>query len=77
MKAALKLILITARLWPLLAVGAALTTAAENSPQYPDSIKAPQKASVSVESGGHVAVVAKSEHFLRELVDRVCPLAFK
>ncbi|HLW35135.1 MAG TPA: hypothetical protein VKS98_05705 [Chthoniobacterales bacterium] len=58
MKAAFQFILIAARLWPLLAVGAAFTTAAENPP--------PPK-----------AAFVKSEQFLRELVDRVRPLASK
>jgi len=65
MRATFQLILIAARLWPLLAVGAMLTTAAENSPQ-PKS-----------DEHGRVAVCLKSEQFLRELVDRVRPLASK
>ena len=65
MRASFQLILIAARLWPLLAVGAMLTKAAENSPQ-PKS-----------DEHGHFAVCMKSEQFLRGLVDRVRPLASK
>jgi hypothetical protein len=91
MKAALQLALIAARLWPLLAIGAAFTTAAQNSPgrkadeaRYPKpdgalsiKIKAPKKTFVALAGGGHFAVFTKSEQFLRELIERVRPLASK
>jgi hypothetical protein len=38
-------------------------------------IRAPQKAFVTIESGGHFAVFTRSDQFLAELVKRVRPLA--
>jgi hypothetical protein len=38
-------------------------------------MKAPQKAFVPIEGGGHFAVFMKSDRFLQELVRRVRPLA--
>jgi hypothetical protein len=58
MKAAAQLIVIIARLWPLLAVAAVLTPAGQNSPR--------QK-----------TFDQKSKQFLRDLVQRACPLASK
>lgn len=42
---------------------------------YLDSMKAPTKAFVPIEGGGHFAVFMKSDRFLQELVHRVRPLA--
>jgi pimeloyl-ACP methyl ester carboxylesterase len=44
------------------------TTPTELARQYLDSIKAPRKAFVAIEGGGHFAVFMKSEAFLKELV---------
>lgn len=41
---------------------------------FVDSIRAPRKAFVSIEGGGHFAVFMKSSAFLSELVTRVRPL---
>ncbi len=43
--------------------------------EYLRSIKAPRKAFVALEGGGHFAVFMRSERFLAELVRRVRPLA--
>jgi pimeloyl-ACP methyl ester carboxylesterase len=47
------------------------TTPTELARQYLDSIKAPRKAFVAIEGGGHFAVFMKSDQFLKELVSRV------
>jgi hypothetical protein len=66
MKASFQLILIAARLWPVLAIGAVLTPA-------PEKLPAPERAQDDCRY--HFAV--KSEQFSRELADRVRPLASK
>ena len=50
------------------------TTPTSLARDFVDSIRAPQKAFVPIEGGGHFAVFTKSEDFLRELVARVLPL---
>jgi pimeloyl-ACP methyl ester carboxylesterase len=47
------------------------TTPTELARQYLESIKAPRKAFVPIEGGGHFAVFMKSDQFLKELVSRV------
>jgi len=47
------------------------TSPTELARQYLDSIKAPRKAFVPIEGGGHFAVFMKSDQFLKELVRRV------
>jgi len=42
---------------------------------FVDSIRAPRKAFVAIEDGGHFAVFMRSGAFLHELVSRVRPLA--
>lgn len=51
------------------------TTPTELAHQYLDSLHAPQKAFVPIEGGGHFAVFMRSNQFLKELVERVRPLA--
>jgi pimeloyl-ACP methyl ester carboxylesterase len=51
------------------------TTPTALAHQYLDALKAPQKAFVPIEGGGHFAVFMKSDLFLKELVARVRPLA--
>jgi len=50
-------------------------TPAELSHAWLDSISAPQKAFVPLEGAGHFALTERSEIFLRELRERVRPLA--
>lgn len=50
------------------------TTPTSLAQHYVDSIKAPRKAFVTI-SGGHFAVFMHSDQFLRELLERVRPLA--
>jgi pimeloyl-ACP methyl ester carboxylesterase len=47
------------------------TSPTELAREYLDSIKAPRKAFVPIEGGGHFAVFMKSDQFLNELVRRV------
>jgi pimeloyl-ACP methyl ester carboxylesterase len=51
------------------------TTPTTLARKFVDSIRAPRKAFVSIEGGGHFAVFMKSGVFLNELVSRVLPLA--
>ena len=51
------------------------TTPTSLARDFLNSIRAPRKAFVSIEGGGHFAVFMKSEVFVRELVARVRPLA--
>jgi pimeloyl-ACP methyl ester carboxylesterase len=51
------------------------TTPTALARQYLDALKAPQKAFVPIEGGGHFVMFMKPEQFLRELVARVRPLA--
>jgi pimeloyl-ACP methyl ester carboxylesterase len=51
------------------------TTPTALARQYLEMIRAPQKAFVTIESGGHFAVFTRSDQFLAELVKRVRPLA--
>jgi pimeloyl-ACP methyl ester carboxylesterase len=51
------------------------TTPTSLARSFVDSIRAPKKAFVSIEGGGHFAVFMKSSVFLDELVSRVLPLA--
>lgn len=51
------------------------TASTELARQYVDSIRAPVKAFVPIVGGGHFAVFMRSDAFLKELVDRVRPLA--
>lgn len=51
------------------------TTPTSLAEEFVSSIRAPSKAFVAIEGGGHFAVFMKSEAFLRELVSRVLPLA--
>jgi pimeloyl-ACP methyl ester carboxylesterase len=53
------------------------TTPTALARQYEESIKAPQKAFVTINGGGHFAVFMHSDQFLNELVARVRPLAAK
>ena len=46
-----------------------------NARAFIDSIRAPAKALVPIEGGGHFAVFMKSSAFLDQLVSRVLPLA--
>jgi pimeloyl-ACP methyl ester carboxylesterase len=46
------------------------TTPTELARQYLESIKAPRKAFVAIEGGGHFAVFMRSDRFLKELVSR-------
>jgi len=50
------------------------TTPTSLAEAFVDSIRAPGKAFVPIEGGGHFAVFMKSAEFLRELVARVLPL---
>jgi pimeloyl-ACP methyl ester carboxylesterase len=50
------------------------TTPAPLARSWVDSIRAPHKAFVPLEGGGHFAVFMESEAFLKELVPRVLPL---
>ena len=50
------------------------TTPATLAKKFVHSIRAPRKAFVSIEGGGHFAVFMKSDVFLNELVSRVLPL---
>jgi pimeloyl-ACP methyl ester carboxylesterase len=43
--------------------------------QYLDALKAPQKAFVPIDGGGHFVMFMKPDQFLKELVTRVRPLA--
>jgi pimeloyl-ACP methyl ester carboxylesterase len=51
------------------------TTPTALARSFVDSIRAPRKAFVAIEGGGHFAVFMRSNAFLRELVSRVRPLA--
>jgi pimeloyl-ACP methyl ester carboxylesterase len=51
------------------------TTPTALAHQYLDALKAPQKAFVPIEGGGHFAVFMKPDLFLKELIARVRPLA--
>ena len=51
------------------------TTPTSLARAFVDSIRAPAKAFVPIEGGGHFAVFMKSSAFLDELVSRVLPLA--
>jgi pimeloyl-ACP methyl ester carboxylesterase len=51
------------------------TTPTALAQHYLESIKAPRKAFVSLNGGGHFAVFMHSEQFLQELLERVRPLA--
>jgi pimeloyl-ACP methyl ester carboxylesterase len=51
------------------------TTPTSLARTFVSSIRAPRKAFVAIEGGGHFAVFMKSEAFLNELVARVLPLA--
>jgi pimeloyl-ACP methyl ester carboxylesterase len=51
------------------------TTPTALAKSFVDSIRAPRKAFVAIEGGGHFAVFMRSSAFLRELVSRVRPLA--
>ncbi len=53
------------------------TTPTALARQYEESIKAPQKAFVTINGGGHFAVFMHSDQFLNELVRRVRPLAVR
>jgi pimeloyl-ACP methyl ester carboxylesterase len=53
------------------------TTPTELARQYLESIKAPRKAFVAIDGGGHFAVFMKSDQFLTELVSRVGQPAVK
>jgi pimeloyl-ACP methyl ester carboxylesterase len=53
------------------------TTPTALARKYLDSIKAPRKAFVSIQGGGHFAVFMNSKQFLQELVTRVRPLAVR
>ena len=51
------------------------TTPTALARQYLEMIRAPRKAFVTIEGGGHFAVFMRSDRFLAELVQRVRPLA--
>ena len=51
------------------------TTPTSLARSFVASIRAPRKAFVSIEGGGHFAVFMKSDAFLNELITRVLPLA--
>jgi pimeloyl-ACP methyl ester carboxylesterase len=51
------------------------TTPTSLARSFVDSIRAPAKAFVTIEGGGHFAVFMKSSAFLDQLVSRVLPLA--
>jgi pimeloyl-ACP methyl ester carboxylesterase len=51
------------------------TTPTALARQYLDELRAPQKAFVPIEGGGHFAMFMKPDQFLKELVTRVRPLA--
>jgi pimeloyl-ACP methyl ester carboxylesterase len=51
------------------------TTPTSLARAFVDSIRAPAKAFVPIEGGGHFAVFMKSSAFLDQLVSRVLPLA--
>lgn len=51
------------------------TTPTSLARSFVASIRAPRKAFVTIEGGGHFAVFMKSDAFLKELVSRVLPLA--
>jgi len=51
------------------------TTPTSLARSFVSSIRAPRKAFVAIEGGGHFAVFTKSDVFLKELVARVLPLA--
>jgi pimeloyl-ACP methyl ester carboxylesterase len=51
------------------------TTPTALAHQYLDALRAPQKAFVAIEGGGHFAMFMKPDQFLKELVARVRPLA--
>ncbi len=51
------------------------TTPTSLARSFVDSIRAPAKAFVAIEGGGHFAVFMKSSAFLDQLVSRVLPLA--
>ncbi|MGQ0649338.1 MAG: alpha/beta fold hydrolase [Gemmatimonadaceae bacterium] len=50
------------------------TTPTSLARSFVNSIRAPRKAFVAIEGGGHFAVFMKSDAFLKELVARVLPL---
>ncbi len=51
------------------------TTPTSLAETFVNSIRAPQKAFVAIDGGGHFAVFMKSDAFLKELLSRVLPLA--
>jgi pimeloyl-ACP methyl ester carboxylesterase len=51
------------------------TTPTSLARSFVDSIRAPAKAFVPIEGGGHFAVFMKSSAFLDQLVSRVLPVA--
>lgn len=51
------------------------TTPTSLARSFLNSLRAPRKAFVAVEGGGHFAVFMKPDVFLKELVARVLPLA--
>ena len=53
------------------------TTPTSLARHYERAIKAPQKAFVAIQGGGHFAVFMKSDEFLRELLARVRPLTMR
>jgi pimeloyl-ACP methyl ester carboxylesterase len=53
------------------------TTPTSLAQEFVTSLRAPQKEFVAIPGGGHFAVFMKSDEFLRELVDRVRPLAMR
>jgi len=53
------------------------TTPTSLARSFVDSIRAPAKAFVPIEGGGHFAVFMKSSAFLEQLVSRVLPLAVR
>ena len=61
---------------PILVIQGAedFTTPSSLARRFVSSIRAPGKAFVPIEGGGHFAVFTKSDAFLNELVARVLPL---
>ncbi len=51
------------------------TTPTSLAEAFVNSLRAPQKAFVAIDGGGHFAVFMKSDAFLKELLSRVLPLA--
>jgi pimeloyl-ACP methyl ester carboxylesterase len=54
-----------------------LVTPINLAQRYFDTVEAPQKAFVTLEGGGHSAMLTMSDQFLKELVTRVRPLALE